>query len=381
MTDEGAFTCRSCGSRQTELVLDLGLVPASDTFPRASDQHADAAFPLQFYWCRECALFQLGPATVLAPETPTAVDSATAIAHGEESVASILRDEGITRGQSVIELDSGHGNSWLPALRSAGLVERPVDARADLVIDLHHLMHEQSMDAVLAAHKDRLEPGGTLVCEFYYARPLIQKRLVDTIRHGHFLYPSLTSALPALQRHGLTPTRAVEVDVYGGSLRVSAKATEEATHIDRSIEDVLAAERTAGLADPAATAAFAADARKVASEFRRRMEVFATEGQRVAGYGAPSKAAVLLTLAQVDRSLLPFTVDLSPAKAGRRIPGTGVPIRPVEALLEEAPDVVVVLTWDIATEVAAQLTKLAAQTTWEPRLFVPLPEPREVRLG
>ena len=82
----------------------------------------------------------------------------------------------------------------------------------------------------------------------------------------------------------------------------------------------------------------------------------ATErGVAIAGYGAPSKAAVLLALAGVDAKLLPYTVDLAPAKHGRRIPGAFVPIRPVETLIEDDPDEVVVLTWDIADEVIKQL--------------------------
>ena len=63
-----SFPCRSCRSRDTHLVLDLGLVPASDAFPLASDPEPDARFPLELYRCGQCSLLQLGPATVLAPE-------------------------------------------------------------------------------------------------------------------------------------------------------------------------------------------------------------------------------------------------------------------------------------------------------------------------
>ena len=98
----------------------------------------------------------------------------------------------------------------------------------------------------------------------------------------------------------------------------------------------------------------------------------------MAGYGAPSKATVLLALARVGAELLPYTVDLSPAKHGCRVPGAGVPIRPVEHLLVDRPDDVVVLTWDIADEVASQLTRLAAGSGWSPRLWAPLPTLREL---
>ncbi|WP_460625920.1 methyltransferase C-terminal domain-containing protein [Intrasporangium mesophilum] len=216
--------------------------------------------------------------------------------------------------------------------------------------------------------------------EFFYARRLLEDRLIDTIRHGHFLYLSLTALLPALERHGLTATRAVEVDVYGGSLRVTARASRDHPPVEASVAAVLDAERRAGFSGSHATVAFAADARTVADDFRRRLEVMASSGLSVAGYGAPSKATVLLSLAGVDERLLPFTVDLSPAKAGRRIPGARVPIYPVDTLLEKRAEFVVILTWDIAHEVTSYLKRLAGEGNWHPRIYVPLPRPREFQL-
>jgi hypothetical protein len=97
-------------------------------------------------------------------------------------------------------------------------------------------------------------------------------------------------------------------------------------------------------------------------------------GIAVAGYGAPSKAPVLLALASIDESLLPYTVDLSPEKEGRRLPATKIPIFLPEELIRRKPQEVVVLTWDIVDEVAAQLAAAAAGTDWRPRFYVPLPE-------
>ena len=89
----------------------------------------------------------------------------------------------------------------------------------------------------------------------------------------------------------------------------------------------------------------------------------------------PSKAPILLCSSDVDAALLPFTADLSPAKHGRRLPGCGVPIRSPDELLAARPDEVLVLTWDIAQEVAEQL---AVVSEWGGRFIVPVPEPHEL---
>jgi hypothetical protein len=309
------------------------------------------------------------------------VDSVTALEHAKTSVATVLREEGRNAGQTVLELDSSHGASWLPRFIEAGLVEVSPGGRADLVVDVHHLMHEEDTDAVVARHASRLAEGGRLVCEFFHLLPLVRDTLVDTVRHGHFVYLSLIAAQPLFARNGLTITRAAMVDAYGGSLRVTAARVQDAPSVDPSVELVLSIERGAGLDEVATLRALGQRGVGVAESFRARLERLSAQGRRVAAYGAPSKAAVLLALSKVDRTLLPYTVDLSPAKEGCRVPGAGVPIHPVAHLLADRPDDVVILTWDLAGEVVEQLRRMNGESDWAPRFHVPLPTPRELCFG
>ena len=376
-----ALTCRACHAPGPRPVLDLGDVAASDLFPPADDPTADPTWPLRLYVCDECHLVQLGRERGLHPEPQMAVDSQTALDHGRSSVAEILADEALAPGATVIELDSSHGASWLPAFVDAGLTALEEDGTADLVVDVHHLMHADDLDATLAAHVRRLAPGGRLVLEFFHVLPVVEKTLIDTIRHGHFIYLSVIAAVPLLARHGLTVTRVKLVDVYGGSVRLTAARTDEAPAVDPSVEDVIARERAAGLDGRESLEALGAKGARTAEAFRAHLERLSRDGRRVAGYGAPSKATVLLALARVGSELLPYTVDLSAAKHGCRVPGAGVPIRSVEDLLVDRPDDVVVLTWDIGDEVATQLARLASGSGWSPRLWVPLPALRQLAVG
>lgn len=376
-----AFRCRSCRSSSTVLVIDLGQVPASDIFPSATSLETDEAWPLRVYFCHSCALIQLGPDAELQPEEPGPVNSSTSRAHAAASVARVLAEERPEAGGTFIEHDSGHGGSWRPDFMSAGLRPAAEGQSASLVADVHHLMHELDLDAVLAARAREVAPGGVLVCEFFHGRPMVADTLVDTVRHGHYVYLTLTAAIPALRRHGLVVTRAAEVPAYGGSLRLTARRAADRPHVDASVGAVLRRERADGLDTAASLVAMAHRGHSVATAFRAYMQRCANAGLSVAAYGAPSKAPVLLALSGVDKSLLPYAVDLSPAKSGRRIPGAGVPILPVSTLLERRPDVVVVLTWDIADEITDQLREMCqGRTGWSPTLYIPLPHPREQQL-
>jgi hypothetical protein len=372
-----AFSCRGCGSERTELVLDLGDVPASDTFPLEHAPLPDQRWPLQLYMCRACALVQLGPAGPAAIDEQGAVESATALAHARRAVAAIVRDERLRAGDTVIEIDSRHGGSWLPGFIDSGLTAREPNATADLVVDLHGMMHEADVDAAVAAHATRIAPGGRLVCEFYYLGALVEGSLIDTVRHGHFSYLSLVAAVRLFDRHGLVVCRAERVPMFGGSLRLTVRRAvdDSDSSAGPSVAELLEVERRAGLDDPPAVAALGRRGRAAATAFRAHLASALERGVPVAGYGAPSRAAVLLALANVDATLLPYTVDLSPAKHGCRIPGAGVPIRPVPDLIVGRPAEIMLLTWDIAAEVMAQLRDLAAGTGWKPRFWAPLPVP------
>jgi C-methyltransferase C-terminal domain/Putative zinc binding domain len=367
--------CRGCSSERTSEVVDLGVVPASDWFPPIDDPHEDPRWPLRVFFCQDCLLVQLGPDVHPTPEPPRALESKTSQLHAKQSAIDVVQTENLAPGDTIIELDSHHGGSWLGGFVEAGLAPRPPDQTADLVVDVHSLAHEADLRAPLAAHAARLAAGGRLVLEFHHLLPLVEESQIDTIRHGHWVYLSLLSMQRLLDQHGLVVTRAVQVPVFGGSLRITAGRVQDDCTIDASVGRVLAAERAVGLQDGRSMAEFGRRGSSLAARVRADLVRAQEDKLTVAGYGAPSKAPVLAALAGIDESLLPYTVDLSPEKHGRRLPGTRIEILSPEELLRRQPEVVVVFTWDIIEEVTTQLRDAAAGSGWAPRFYVPLPVP------
>jgi hypothetical protein len=119
--------------------------------------------------------------------------------------------------------------------------------RADLVVDLHGLMHEADLDAAVAAHAARMAPGGRLLCEFHYLGALVQDSLIDTIRHGHYSYLSLLAASHVFGRHDLVVTRVQRVPTFGGSLRVVARRTRDGAGADAGVRELIRTERDSNL--------------------------------------------------------------------------------------------------------------------------------------
>lgn len=364
--------CRGCGSTGVQRVVDLGDQTGTDYFPPLDTAGDDPRWPLELWLCGACTLVQLGPVKPQLPEPPLAVESATSLAHAESSVKRILRDHPDLAGATVHEFASHHGGSWLGHLAAAGCRQVGEGERARLVVDVHGIAHEPDVATSLRERVDRLAPDGLLVLEFHHLLPLFLGTQFDTIRHGHWSYFSVGAVRRLAADLGLTVVAVEEVDLFGGSLQVELRHTASGWTPGDSVRKVLDAETEGGLADPATLMTLQHAAMVSAVALGAYLRDAKTKGRTVLGYGAPSKAPVLLDLSGIGPKLLPFTVDASPAKHGRRIPGCGVPIRSVDELRAARPDVVLVLTWDIADEIVGQLE---ADGGWGAEYLVPLPEP------
>jgi hypothetical protein len=95
------------------------------------------------------------------------------------------------------------------------------------------------------------------------------------------------------------------------------------------------------------------------------------QGLSVAGYGAPGKGNTLLNHCGIRSDLLPFTVDRSPYKQGMFLPGTHIPIHPVERIAQERPDYVVVMPWNLRAEITDQLSYIR---NWGGQFVFALPQ-------
>lgn len=367
--------CRGCAGTRPYLVVDLGEQPASDNFPALDAPLPDAVWPLQLWFCPDCALVQLGPVEALAEEPVRAVESETSRRHAARTVASVLEDHPFLAGGTVREFASHHGGSWLDALARYGCTPAGDGELADLVVDVHGIAHEQDVAGQLELRATALAPEGLLVIEHHHLLPLVEQVQFDTIRHGHWTYLSLTTLSLLTVPHGLRPVRAVSEPVFGGSLRIVLAHQDSAHVADSTVAEVLAAEAAAGLDNGNGLKSLADRAADSAAALRAYLTGLREGGSTVAGYGAPSKAAILLGVSGVGRDLLPYTVDASPAKHGLAIPGDRIPIEAVDVLRERRPDTVLILTWDIADEVVAQLETVS----WGATYVVPLPAPHAFR--
>lgn len=356
-------SCRGCGASALATVVDLGPQSACDHFPPAvspGEQIDDLRWPLAVVVCQVCGLAQLSHDSP-APEEPLAVESATLTRHAVDVSARLVQRLRLTPGTRVLEYASSHGGNWQNGLAAEGMLPRLYDEEApvgaeqfEVVLDNMSIIHAEDLQPQLATRVAQLAPGGRLVIEFHHAAAMVEEGQFDAVRHGHPLYFTLSAWRRALAPHGLEIETAWSEDVFGGCLVVVAAAGATP---DAEAQAILAAEQEAGIHTPTGWAPLAERAASVGGGLRTFLREQRAAGVRTAAYGAGSKAVTFLGVAGVDADLLPVVGDLSPAKRGHRIPGTAIPIITPDELVERGPELVVILTWDIAREVVSDLRR------------------------
>ncbi len=399
--------CRSCGSASLEVFLDLGITPLADRLVTAETLGApEPRFPLKTAFCRDCTLVQItetvAPEILFADAYPYYSSFSPALlAHSRANAEDLIARRKLGPDSFVIELASNDGyllktyvEARIPVLgidpadgpaaaaekigvptMNAFFTEALADelAAAGKLADVVHgnnvLAHVADTNGFVSGIAKILKPGGVAVIEAPYLKPLIDHIEFDTIYHEHLCYFSVTALDALFRRHGLFLNEISHLAIHGGSLRLYVEKVEA---VGASVRDQLALEAETGLTSPAYFQDFSARVEGLKSRLLDMVRGLRAEGKRVAAYGAAAKGATLINYVGLGPDLIDFVVDRNVHKQGKFMPGQKIPIRPPEALLEDRPDVTVMLAWNFAEEILAQQADYRGAGG---QFIVPVPDP------
>ncbi len=384
-------SCRFCQAPLEDVFADLGSSPLANSYlPPEQLGAMEPYYPLRALVCGRCFLVQLeefeSPERIFSDYAYFSSYSKSWLEHARGYVELIVARLGLGEESQVVEVASNdgyllqyfraHGVPVLgvePAANVAAVArERGVptlveffgrataatvaaSSPADLVVANNVLAHVPDINDFVGGVKALLKPGGVVTMEFPHLLRLLEDKQWDTIYHEHFSYLSFLTACRVFEAHGLRLWDVEELSTHGGSLRIYGAHAEDAGHADsQRAEELRERERAAGLERLATYTDYAPGAAADKRQILSFLIALKDEGRRVVGYGAPAKGNTLLNYCGVGGDFLDYTVDLSPHKQGRFLPGSRLPIRDPEVLREERPDVVVILPWNLSEEIARE---------------------------
>lgn len=406
------MTCRHCGQPLAIPFLDLGSAPPSNAYldDRGLDQ-PEVWFPLKLMVCSQCWLVQTvdhaGRDALFTDDYAYFSSySSSWLDHARRYVDAMIARFNLSSSSCVVEVAANDGyllqyvqRAGIPtygveptastanAARAKGI--EIVDAffgvelaeslvkegrRADLTVANNVLAHVPDINDFVSGFAELLKPGGVATFEFPHLLRMLTEHQFDTAYHEHYSYLSLTSVCTIFESNGLMVFDVEELPTHGGSLRVFAQRDDGPHRMEVSVGRILAEEDDAGLRTAAPYQSFQQAAERIKHDLLAGLLHARDTGRRVAAYGAAAKGNTLLNFAGVRPDLLPYVVDRNPAKAGRYMPGSRIPILDEGQLRVDQPDLILILPWNLKDEIMAQLSYAR---DWGARFVTAVPKMNE----
>ncbi|MEU5637060.1 class I SAM-dependent methyltransferase [Streptomyces rishiriensis] len=404
--------CRVCGHNDWLDVVSFGSTPlAGNLLGTEDDPRDETLFPLDVGVCRKCWLMTLRhviePNALFGHYRYVASDAGSIIQHMRQLVELCIRWVGLTDRDLVVEFGSNTG-AHLELFQQAGMRVVGVDpARnladiandrgvttipagfttevgqeittghgpARLVFGRQCFAHIHDVHEVLDGVSALLAPDGLFFVEVPYLVELLANNQFDTIFHEHLSYFSLGALCRLFEAHGLRVVDVHTVDVHGGSIVVFAAPATAGYEVRPAVAEMLAEERSQGIAEESTYQKFAERTERVRAQIRELVRSLVADGKTVAGYGAPTKGSALLTACGLGHQEIRFCSDTTALKQGKLLPGSRVPIWSPEQASDHVPDYYLLLAWNYASEI---ITKEKSFLEGGGRFIVPIPEPRVI---
>ena len=402
--------CRHCASDLAFQLIDLGSAPPSNAYLTAiSLRRPEKWFPLKVLVCEQCWLVQAesySRASELFNDEYAYFSSFSDawLAHSEKYVNEMVERFSLSGTSHVVEVASNDGyllqfvkSRGIPCLgveptastanaaRLKGIdtVERffgvslarelaAEGKSADLTAANNVLAHVPDINDFVQGFTILLKPQGVATFEFPHLFQLITERQFDTIYHEHFSYLSFTTVSEIFESQGLSVFDVETIGTHGGSLRVFAQRSDlGARPRSTRVSEMTQHESSAGMRSRTFYEGFERDAETAKAELLKILVESKLAGKKVAAYGAAAKGNTFLNYAGVKSDLISYVVDRNPAKQGKWMPGSRIPIVDEAHLKQHQPDVIVILPWNIKSEV---LTQLSYAKAWGARFVVAQPE-------
>lgn len=402
--------CKFCSSHLNQTFINLGMQPLCEEYVHRDElNQMEAHYPLHTYICEKCYLVQLqefvSPSDIYHEYAYYSSYSDSWVKHAKDYVDLMIEKFEFGKHNLVAEIASNDGYllQWfleqdIPVLgiepaaniakfaikeknirtevkffgRETALYLKGKYGQPDLLLGNNVLAHVPNINDFIEGMKIFLKPGGIITMEFPHLQRLIEENQFDTIYHEHFFYLSFTVVSEMFEFHGLKVWDVEELPTHGGSLRIYAKhIDDESKPVSSKAKNLLLRELDIGVKNIEYYSSFNENVEETKRKILEFLIKAKREKKKVVGYGAPGKGNTLLNYCGIRTDFIDYTVDRSPHKQGKFLPGTLIPILEPIKIKETKPDYVLILPWNLKDEIISQNSFIKE---WGGKFVIPIPE-------
>jgi novobiocin biosynthesis protein NovU/D-mycarose 3-C-methyltransferase len=402
--------CRTCGSKNLKLILDLGKTALVNDFLKPEEMaNYKIALPLRVVLCPDCSLVQLAdtvdPKVLYSHYAYVTSTSKTMDTHLNKMMTHLLSTARLGSGSKVLEIASNTG-VFLKKFKEQGCEVLGIEpaaniadvalataiptrkeffnaanakklkaewGTADLILGRHVFAHIDDLrDLIIGleviSHQDTL-----IAFEVPYLVDFFENTEYDTIYHEHLSYISVASIEALVKDSPFMLSRVDHYPIHGGSILFHLRHRSSKAKPHASVAQALEKEKQMRLAEPATWENFAQRVNHIRAELPALLRKLKSQGRRIIGYGASAKGNTLLNTCGITTKELDYIIDNTPFKQNKVAPGSWIPVRPPEMLLKDQPDYALLLAWNFAPEIIKRESEFQKHGG---RFILPIPEPR-----
>jgi novobiocin biosynthesis protein NovU/D-mycarose 3-C-methyltransferase len=404
--------CRTCGSSNLKLILDLGKTALANDFLKPEEvANYHISLPLRVVLCPDCSLVQLGdtvdPRILYSHYAYVTSTSKTMDTHLNKMMTHLLSTARLGAGSKVLEIASNTG-VFLKKFKEQGcevLGVEPAEniadvalataiptrkeffnsatatklraewGAADLILGRHVFAHIDQLKDLVAGLAAISHEETLIAFEVPYVVDFFEHTEYDTVYHEHLSYISACSIEALVKDSPFMLARIDHYPIHGGSILFHLRHRSSKAKAHASVAQAIEKEKQLRLGEPATWEGFAQRVAHIRKELPALLRKLKAEGKRIIGYGASAKGNTLLNTCGISTKELAYIIDNTPFKQGKIAPGSSVPVRPPDLLLKDQPDYALLLAWNFAPEIIKRETEFQKRGG---RFIVPIPEPRIV---
>jgi len=389
-------------------VLSLTPTPPANAFVSEDQlQEVQSTFPLELYFCENCAHLQLlgivDPAELFRNYVYVSGTSPSFVKHFEDYARTCMARFSLSPDDLVIDIGSNDG-TLLKFFKTNGLKVLGIDparaiaekatadgietwpeffnqtiaekvkaerGQARLVTANNVFAHADDLSSLTDSIRSLLAPDGVFVFEVSYLTDVYQDTLFDTIYHEHVSYHSALPLRQFFTSKDMDFFAAEKIASHGGSLRGMVQLAGGPHKADGSVQSLIDEEHSLALDRSETWLGYGEKINALKDQLVALLTKLKQNGKTIAGFGAPAKATTLMYHFNLGPDIVDFIADDATLKQGLFSPGLHIPVLPGQALYDKKPDYVVLLAWNFAPQIMSNHTKYLESGG---HFILPLPE-------